>query len=588
MGLEETVTSQASGRGRRIVLAVILLAGFATVLGRLVQLQVLQAAELSVKADRQHLKAVTVEGSRGAIYDRRGKVLAMNMEVPSVFGTPASLEDPSGVARDLARVLRVRADEIEKKLRQERHFVWIARKVDPEQGRRLERLSLDGIGTVMEGRRFYPKGALLSHVLGFTGIDGQGLEGIERRYDPYLRGEKRQIVLQRDAFGRTVFPKGLTEQGPSAGHSVTLTIDEVIQYIAEKELDEAVAASQAKGGVVLVMEPKTGAVLAMAMTPRFDPNAVRGLSPDRWRNRVITDAFEPGSTLKIFLAAAALEERAMQPDSLIFAENGRMAIAGTVIHDHEKAKWITFAQAIQRSSNVAAAKTAMVLGEERFFRYLKAFGFGEKTEIDLPGEAAGLVKEPREWGRRTLASVAMGQEIGVTALQLATAVSAVANGGWLMRPYVVSEVRDGRGQLVAQVTPQVRRRPITAETARTLGTILEGVVMAGTGSKAAVAGYRVAGKTGTAQKIDPDTGAYSPALSVASFAGYVPAEDPRLTIVAIIDEPQGEAWGGTVAAPVFRRVAEQTLAYLGVVSQEPMKLALAAYDGFRAGTGLMP
>ncbi len=560
------------------------MAGFAVVLGRLVHLQVLQAAELSVKADRQHQKSVTVEGNRGAIYDRRGKVLAMNMEVPSVFGVPASLENPSGTARDLARVLRVRADEIEKKLRQERNFVWIARKVDPEQGRRLERLSLEGIGTVMEGRRFYPKGPLLSHVLGFAGMDGQGLEGVERRYEPYLRGEKRNIVLQRDALGRTVFPKGLTEQGPSSGHNLTLTIDEIIQYIAEKELDDAVTAAQAKGGVVIVMEPKTGAVLAMAMTPRFDPNAVRGLVPDRWRNRVVTDAYEPGSTMKIFLAAAALEERAMKPTSMIYAENGQMTVAGTVIHDHDKSKWITFAQAIQRSSNVAAAKTAMVLGEERLFRYLRAFGFGERTEIDLPGEVAGLVKEPREWGRRTLASVAMGQEIGVTALQLATAVSAVANGGWLMRPYVVSEVRDGSGQLIAQVTPQVRRRPITAETAQTLGTILEGAVTAGTGSKAAVAGYRVAGKTGTAQKIDPETGAYSPALSVASFAGYVPAEDPRLTIVVIIDEPQGDAWGGVVAAPVFRRIAEQALPYLGVSSQDPIKLALAE----RAGIGMAP
>lgn len=571
--------------GRRIVLGVLLLAGFTIVLGRLVHLQVLQAAELSVKADRQHQKSVAVEGGRGSIYDRRGKVLAMNMEVPSVFGVPASLDNPSGVARDLARVLRVRADEIEKKLRQERSFVWIARKVDPEQGRRLERLSLDGIGTVMEGRRYYPKGALLSHVLGFAGMDGQGLEGVERRYDPYLRGEKRQIVLQRDALGRTVFSKGLTEQGPAAGHSVTLTIDEVIQYIAEKELDDVVSATQAKSGVVIVMEPKTGAVLAMAMAPRFDPNSVRGLSADRWRNRVVTDAYEPGSTLKIFLAAAALEEHAMTPGSMINAENGRMTVAGTVIHDHEKAKWITFAQAIQRSSNIAAAKIAMALGEDRLFRYLKAFGFGERTEIDLPGESTGLIKEPHEWGRRTLASIAMGQEIGVTALQLASAVSAVANGGWLMRPYVVSEIRDARGQLVAQVTPQVRRRPITAETARKLRTILEGVITAGTGSKAAVAGYRVAGKTGTAQKIDPDTGAYSSSLFVASFAGYVPAEDPRLTIVAIIDEPQGETWGGTVAAPMFRRVAEQVLTYLGVSSQEPMKLAFAAHTGIAAGIG---
>jgi cell division protein FtsI (penicillin-binding protein 3) len=570
-------------QGRRFVVAALLLTGFAVVVGRLVQLQVLQAAELSNKAERQHHKSVTVEGSRGAIYDRRGRVLAMNVEVPSVFGMPASMDDPSGAARDLARVLRMRADEIERKLRQERNFVWIARKVDPEQGRRLERLSLSGIGTVMEGRRFYPKGTLLSHVLGFTGIDGQGLEGIERRYDPYLRGEKRQIVLQRDALGRTVFPKGLTDQGPSAGHSITLTIDEVIQYVAEKELDEAVSASQAKGGGVVVMEPRTGAVLAMAITPRFDPNAVRRLSADQWRNRVITDAYEPGSTMKIFLAAAALEEHAMRPDSLIDTENGRMVVAGTVIHDHEKAKWMTFAQAIQRSSNVAAAKTAMVLGEDRLFRYLTAFGFGQKTEIDLPGEAPGLLKEPREWGRRTLASVAIGQEIGVTPLQLATAVSAVANGGWLMRPYIVAEVRDGRGQLVAQAAPQVRRRPITAETAQTLGVILEGVVTAGTGGKAAVAGFRVAGKTGTAQKIDPATGAYSPTRSVVSFAGYVPAEDPRLTIVVIIDEPHGEAWGSTVAAPVFRRVAEQVLPYLGVASQEPMRLALAEHAGVGIG-----
>jgi len=576
------VTGMEPCRGRRIVLAVLFLAGFVAVLIRLVNLQVLQAGELSVKADRQHQKAVMVEGSRGTIYDRRGKVLAMNVEVPSIFGVPTSLENPSGVARDLARVLHVRAADIEKKLRQERSFVWIARKIDPEEGRKLDTLSLGGIGTVMEGRRFYPKGPLLAHVLGFTGIDGQGLEGIERRYDPYLRGEKRQIILQRDALGRTVFPKGLTEQGPSSGHSLTLTIDEVIQYVSEKELDAAVSASRARGGVVIVMEPKTGAVLAMAVSPRFDPNAVRELSADRWRNRVLTDAYEPGSTMKIFLAAAALQEGVMKPSSEIYAENGKITIAGTVIHDHEKHAWLTFAQAIQKSSNVAAAKTAMVLGDERLYRYLKAFGFGERVEIDLPGEAGGLLKEPREWGRRTLASVAIGQEIGVTALQLATAVSAVANGGWLMKPYTVAEVRDAQGQLVAQVSPQARRQPITAETAQKLNTILEGVVTAGTGGKAAVPGYRVAGKTGTAQKIDPATGAYSSKLSVASFAGYVPADDPRLTIVAIIDEPHGEAWGGTIAAPVFRRIAEQALPYLGVSSQEPMKLAWA-----RSSDGVM-
>jgi len=571
------VTTKDPYRGRRIVAAFLLMMGFVLVLFRLFSLQVLQAEELTARADRQHRKTVTVEGGRGGIYDRQGNPLAINMDVPSVFGVPASLENPSGVARDLARVLHIRADEIEKKLKQERSFVWIARKVDPEQGRSLERLSLDGIGTVLEGRRFYPKGPLLAHVLGFAGMDGQGLEGIERRYESYLRGEKQLVVLQRDALGRTVFPKGLNEQAPAAGHTIMLTIDEVIQYITEKELDEAVAASKAKGGIAIVMEPRTGAILALAISPKFDPNIVKGISADRWRNRALTDAYEPGSTMKVFIAAAALEEKVMEPGTMVYAENGRMTVANTVIHDHEKSGWITFAQVIQKSSNIGAAKTAMALGEERAYRYLRAFGFGERTEIDLPGEAAGLVKEPRDWGRRSLASIAIGQEIGVTALQLVTAASAVANGGWLMKPYVVSDIRSSQGQVVAQFGPQVRRRPISAETARTLTGIMEGVVTNGTGSRAAVSGFRVAGKTGTAQKIDPQTGAYSSTLFVGSFTGFVPAEDPRLAIVVIVDEPHAEAWGGVVAAPVFRKIAEQALPYLGVSSRAPVRLAMASY-----------
>lgn len=583
------MTAKDPHRGRRIIVAFLLMFGFVGVLFRLFNLQVLQAEDLTARADRQHRKTITVEGGRGGIYDRQGKVLAINMDVPSVFGVPTSLENPSGVARDLARVLHVRADEIEKKLKQERSFVWIARKVDPEQGRSLERLSLDGIGTVLEGRRFYPKGPLLAHVLGFAGMDGQGLEGVERRYESYLRGDKQMVVLQRDALGRTVFPKGLNEQAPSAGHNVTLTVDEVIQYITEKELDEAIAATKAKGGIAIVMEPRTGAILAMAISPKFDPNVVKGITPDRWRNRALTDAYEPGSTMKVFIAAAALEEKVMEPGTMVYGENGHLTVANTVIHDHEKSGWITFAQVIQKSSNIGAAKTAMALGEERAYRYLKAFGFGERSEIDLPGETAGLVKEPKDWGRRSLASIAIGQEIGVTALQLVTAVSAVANGGWLMKPYVVSEVRNGKGQVAAQVGSQVRRRPISAETARTLTNILEGVVTNGTGSRAAVPGFRVAGKTGTAQKIDPQTGAYSPTLFVGSFTGFVPAEDPRLAIVVIIDEPHAEAWGGVVAAPVFRRIAEQALPYLGVSSHAPVKLAMAMTgEAATAGAGMVP
>jgi cell division protein FtsI (penicillin-binding protein 3) len=563
-------------RFRRYSLLCLMLAGFGVILFRLVTLQVLQAAELTARADRQHQKSVTLEGARGTVTDRHGKVLAMNVEVPSIFGVPTSLDSPANAARFLSPVLHIRREEIEKKLRQDKHFVWLARKVEPEQGQRLEQLSIDGIGMVMEGRRFYPKGPLLAHVLGFVGMDGVGLEGLERRYETQLHGEKRMTILQRDALGRTVFPKGLREQAPAAGHALSLTIDEVIQYIAEKELEEAVDHARAKSGTIIVMEPQSGAILAMAVSPRFDPNAVAALTADRWRNRALTDTYEPGSTMKVVVAAAALEERVMMPGSMLFGENGRMTIANTTIHDHEKLGWMTFAQMIQKSSNIGAAKTGMLLGEQRMYRYLQAFGFGQRTDVDLPGEVSGLLKTPREWGRRSLASISMGQEVGVTPLQMVSAVAAIANDGVLMKPYVVSGVRDQKGQLVKEHLPHVKRRVVSPATARTLTTILEGVVTNGTGMKAAIPGFRVAGKTGTAQKADPRTGGYSSALSIGSFVGFVPADSPRLAMIVVIDEPQGEAWGGVVAAPVFRRVGEQVLTYLGVSRDDQVKIAMIA------------
>lgn len=561
--------------GRHYILLLLLLSGFGVVLFRLVTLQVWQAAELSVKADRQHRKTVSLEGARGTIVDRHGKVLAMNVEVPSAFGVPTTLDSPTKTARVLAPVLQVRSDELERKLRQARSFVWLARKLDPEQGRRLERLSLDGVGVVMEGRRFYPKGPFLSHVLGFAGMDGEGLEGVEHRYESYLRGEKRMMVLQRDALGRSVFPTDLTERNPTPGHNLALTIDEVIQYITERELEDAVTRAQAKSGTMIVLEPQTGAVLAMAVSPRFDPNVVSNLSPDRWRNKALADAYEPGSTLKAVVAAAAIEEHVVKPNTMVFGEHGRMTIANTVIHDHEKLGWVSFSQVIQKSSNIGAAKTGMALGEQRLHRYLQTFGFGQKTEIDLPGEGAGLVKRPKDWGRRSVASISMGQEIGVTPLQMVSAIAALANEGVLMKPYVVSEIRGPEGHLLKRVSPQVRRRVVSPETAHTVTKILEGVVTDGTGGKAAIPGFRVAGKTGTAQKIDPRTGGYSVSRFVTSFAGYVPADNPRLAMIVVIDEPQGDAWGGTVAAPVFSRVGEQVLNYLGVGSHEPVTLAMA-------------
>jgi cell division protein FtsI (penicillin-binding protein 3) len=327
---------------------------------------------------------------------------------------------------------------------------------------------------------------------------------------------------------------------------------------------------------MIVLDPQTGALLALAVSPRFDPNAVAAIGPDRWRNRALTDIYEPGSTMKTIVAAAAIEERVMKPNTMVFAENGRMTVANTVIHDHEKLGWLTFAQVIQKSSNIGAAKVGAALGDLRLYRYLQAFGFGQRTDIDLPGEASGLVKHPREWGRRSLASISMGQEIGVTPIQMVTAMAAIANGGVLMKPYVVSEIQDAHGRVLRRILPHVKRRVVSPETARTVTAILEGVVTDGTGGKAAIPGFRVAGKTGTAQKVDPRTGRYSATQFVGSFVGFVPADNPRLAMIVVIDEPHGEAWGGTVAAPVFRRVGEQVLNYLGVSSNEPVKLALAS------------
>ena len=560
------------GTGRRAFVGLCFLVGFAILLFRFFDLQVLQAETMMQKARRQHEKTITLDSNRGAIFDRQGKPLALNLDVPSVYATPSSLDNPTRVARQLAQVLGVPREPLEKRLRTKRDFVWIQRKIDDSQVERLNDLALPGVGVMVEARRFYPKGTLLAHVLGFAGIDSQGLEGLENGYDEHLRGQVRRVVLQRDALGRVIIPESQRKSQPLSGHAISLTIDEVIQYIAEQALEQTVRNTKARGGAVLVMAPKTGQMLAWALRPTFDPNHIHQASPERWRNRVVTDPYEPGSTLKVVLAAAALELNRVTPDTLLYAGDGEIPISGTVIHDHEKVGWVTFREAIQRSSNVAFVKMSWDLGREQVYQFLRTFGFGEKTGIDLPGESIGILRRPDQWSQRTLPSLAIGQEIAVTPLQLLTAVSAVANEGWLMRPFLVREISDHQGRSVWEHVPHIRRRPISAETAKTVTDLLVNVVDRGTGKRAAIPGYRVAGKTGTAQKVDPATGTYSSTKFVGSFVGFVPAEDPQLAILVMIDEPQGPAWGGVVAAPVFRKVAEQALRYLSVAPGEEARM----------------
>ncbi len=563
------------GTGRRAFVGLCFLVGFAILLFRFFDLQVLQAETMMQKARRQHEKTITLDSNRGAIFDRQGKPLALNLDVPSVYATPSSLDNPTRVARQLAQVLGVPREPLEKRLRTERDFVWIQRKIDDSQVERLNDLALPGVGIMVEARRFYPKGTLLAHVLGFAGIDSQGLEGLENGYDEHLRGQVRRVVLQRDALGRVIIPESQRKSQPLSGHAISLTIDEVIQYIAEQALEQTVRNTKARGGAVLVMAPKTGQMLAWALRPTFDPNHIHQASPERWRNRGVTDPYEPGSTLKVVLAAAALELNRVTPDTLLYAGDGEIPISGTVIHDHEKVGWVTFREAIQRSSNVAFVKMSWDLGREQVYQFLRTFGFGEKTGIDLPGESRGILRRPDQWSQRTLPSLAIGQEIAVTPLQLLTAVSAVANEGWLMRPFLVREISDHQGRSVWEHVPHIRRRPISAETAKTVTDLLVNVVDRGTGKRAAIPGYRVAGKTGTAQKVDPATGTYSSTKFVGSFVGFVPAEDPQLAILVMIDEPQGPAWGGVVAAPVFRKVAEQALRYLSVAPGEEARMVAA-------------
>lgn len=563
--------------GRRVIVWSLLMVGLGIVLIRLFQLQVLNAQEMVDRARRQHQKTVVLESSRGTILDTRGRVLAMNTAVPSVFATPALIQNPRSLARSLAGILGISRSDIEKMLRKDRDFVWVKRKVSPEKLKQIDGLASQGVGVLMEEQRFYPKGQLLSHVLGFAGIDSQGLEGLETHYEPYLRGTEKRVYFHRDALGRVIIPKEANGEAPHlSGHTITLTIDEVVQYIAEKELEQAVTETSARGGTVLVMDPQTGGILAWALRPAFNPNNPHGTPADYWRNRAVTDPYEPGSTLKVALAAAALEEQEVEPGTLIYAGDGEMPVSGTVIHDHEKAGWVTFAQAVQQSSNVAAVKISLSLGKERLYRYLKAFGFGERTEVDLPGESVGLLKDTEAWGKRTMASIAIGQEIAVTPLQLLTAVSAIANQGWLMKPFLVKEIRKADGEMVQSRTGEVRRRPISAKTAKILTDLLVNVVNQGTGRQAAVTGFRVAGKTGTAQKIDHTTGKYSTQRFVGSFVGFVPADNPRIVTLVVIDEPKGPAWGGVVAAPVFRRIAEQVLRHLEIppeVKPEPVTVA---------------
>ena len=545
---------------------------FAITSARAFYLQVIKKEQLVRLAEKQHQKIVALTPARGSIYDRNSAPLAVSIEMDSCYAEPRNIDNIAETAAKLAPYLGMTREAVANKLNGSRNFAWLQRRMSPDQVQKIKALDIDGIGFVKETKRFYPNGEVAGHVIGFTGLDPDGLEGIELKYNSTILGSSGYLVTERDALGRDVAQKGTVVTKASKGQNVTLTLDKNIQYITEKELAKAVTQSGAKGGMALVMEPQTGRVLAMANYPSFNPNAYFRYSPTVLRNKTIVDSFEPGSTFKVFLISAALEEKTVTPNDAFNCENGSFAIGGRVIHDTHKYGRLTVADILKYSSNIGAAKIGARLGQERLYSHLKDFGFGARSGIDLPGEAYGYLRDGSQWFGVELATISFGQGVSATALQLATAISAVANGGQLMKPYLVETISDENGVELEHTSPQVQRRVISQETAATMARLMEGVTTeGGTGMNAAVEGYRVAGKTGTAQKVDPVTRGYSADKRIASFVGFAPADNPRLTILVVVDEPKTSPYGGVVAAPAFSAIAQQTLCYLKVPPSKEIK-----------------
>lgn len=545
---------------------VVFLAIFAIVGGRAFYLQVFEGDKLMRLGQRQHLKEWIVLPKRGALYDRANEPLALSLESQSVYVRPHRLRDAAEAKNTLARILHLKAADVEYKLAANKPFVWLKRQVSPTEAGQIQALRLDGIGMYFEPTRYYPQGALAGHVLGFVNRDSEGLEGIELQYNDYIRGAAGSSVSERDALGRRVLVEGVEGLQVPPGSDVQLTLDASIQHLAEKELEAAVQKHHAKAGVAIVVDPATGEVLALANYPTFDPNKASQQSADQRRNRAVTDSFEPGSTFKTILAAAALEEGVVGKDDLFYCEMGKYNYAGRVIHDTHPQGWLPFAKILQVSSNIGFTKVAEKLKKDRYFKYIDKFGFGRVTGIDVPGEVPGLLRKPESWAAIDLATHAFGQGISTTPLQMVMAYAAVANGGILMRPYVTRKIVSPQGQVLVENQPQIVRRVISEKTAKLLASMLRDVTNeGGTGVAAKVDGFDVAGKTGTAQKAE--RGVYSK-KRVGSFVGFVPAENPRLVSLVLIDEPEGNVYGGVVAAPAFKNIAQGALRRLAVAPRE--------------------
>ncbi|HWR43280.1 stage V sporulation protein D [Sporomusa sp.] len=535
-------------------------------IGRLLYLQFYKSAWLSENAVDQRIREIPVEAKRGIIFDRHGRELAVSVSTESVYAIPAEIRNHEETAARLAAILALDENNLKNKLKKRQAFTWIKRKIEPETARQVQMLNLPGIGLTQESQRYYPHDNLAAHILGFNGIDSQGLDGVEMTFDSYLKGRSGSIVIEYDARGREIPQASHRFVPPVEGNNIYLTIDLVIQQIVERELDRVMKETQAKAATIIAIDPRDGGVLALANRPDYNPNKFSEVSPKLWRNIAVSNVYEPGSTFKIITTSAAMSEHIVKPDERFF-DPGEVEVQGRNIHcwKHGGHGSQTFAEVVQNSCNVGFVNVGLRLGRDPFYRYIDAFGFGRTTNIDLPGEAKGLMIDRAKATPINIATMSIGQSIAVSPVQLVTAAAAVANDGQLLRPQIVREVKDKSGQIVRGFQPDVIRQVLDPTITKQVKEILESVVSQGSGKNAYIEGFKIAGKTGTAQKVG--AGGYLPDKYVASFVGFAPADNPQVAMLVIIDEPVGLYYGGQIAAPVFGAVMKDVLQYLKVSPQ---------------------
>ncbi len=535
---------------------------------RLGFIQIFKSSSYLSLAQNQSRAVIEMQPVRGRILDQKGRELALDVRLDSLYAVSRELKNKTGVCDKLFSILGTSRAELWDRLNRDKLFVWLARKLSPAKAAAIRALKIEGLGFVKESMRVYPKGETACQLIGFTDIDNNGLEGIELLANSFLKGVPGWRLAQRDAKQRELVSKELEMMPSVDGYQVHLTIDEVIQSIAEKELAATCKKFNAKGASAIVLDPKTGDVLAMAHYPTYDLNHSKKSDPAIRRNRAITDIFEPGSVFKVITLAGILENKVFSLDEKFHCENGSWAVAGKVLHDHHGYGVLRFREVIEKSSNIGTVKGGMRLGADRLYKTIRAFGFGERSGITLSGEVNGMVPHPRSWSRSSIINIPIGQGVAVTPIQLVAAMAAIANNGQLMKPRIISLIDDSEGRVVKSYPPELVRQAISKETSLQVRSVLEGVVSRGTGKKAVVPGFKAAGKTGTAQKILPN-GTYSHDHFIASFVGFVPYDEPRLVITVNVDEPHPVYYGGEVAAPAFSRIASGILAYWQISQHLP-------------------